>query len=131
MASFPPAPPGAMYPGPPAPPRAPAGHAAAAAPPMPDVPAWGRFGELPPLAPPMPPLPKWTALGEQELRKLDARREELLARRTLAIQKVREAFDGVEVRGGLDVDAAIRRAEAIRDALAPFDSGTRPDEAAR
>ena len=76
----------------------------------------------------------WTAKQEKEFQDARERADELSAARTLAAQaaiaKVQEALSGClrEYGDGLDYSEVILNADAIRDALAPFDSGVRQEK---
>lgn len=73
----------------------------------------------------MSTLEAWTAADEAALREMIARRDAVTQRRRAAVS---EAVDKFFYRGiDIDavVDALIEHAETVRDALKPFDSGTR------
>lgn len=70
----------------------------------------------------------WTFKDEMQLRDLEGRVQHLHRVRAAAVQRVGDVFTEAL---GVDLNAVnwplvIARAEALRDALEPFDSGTRP-----
>lgn len=63
---------------------------------------------------------KWTAKDEEALRELTERRKRIMAEN---VGRVAVIFDHVGInRDSVELDHIISNAEAIRDALAPFDS---------
>lgn len=67
----------------------------------------------------------WTAADEAALNEMAARREAVMEKRRAAVGAVVDAFyyGGI---GSVDiVDGLIEHADAVRDALKPYDSGAR------
>ena len=72
-------------------------------------------------------LDRWTAKDEAEIRDAKARIAEAEARRAAAVTRVRQTMLRwlEEAPTDEEVEKYIMRADEIRDALAPFDSGVR------
>ena len=73
----------------------------------------------------------WTAKQESEYHAIHKRADELSAARAKSIEKVRDVMDRClhDHGEGIDYSLVVLHAEAIRDALAPFDSGVRVEAA--
>ncbi len=72
--------------------------------------------------------PRWTQDDENDLQSMINRRTEFMSKTRKpvidAVQRIRHTLGAVHNEAQL-VDALIAHADAIRDALAPFDSGIR------
>ena len=70
----------------------------------------------------------WTRQDEEKLRAARAAVAELQLRRTEALRSLADALRFAGIKEG-NIELLIGHADAIRDALAPFDSGVRGPDA--
>lgn len=69
---------------------------------------------------------KWTTQDEAMLMELTERKQRIMEERRGEVRKVAEEIHVTNMLIDGLTDALIAHAEALRDALAPFDSGVRP-----
>jgi hypothetical protein len=68
----------------------------------------------------------WTAREESEFKELQSNLELAHKRRAVAVEALAAILNGLyNEDDGICVERAVRRADELRDALAPFDSGIR------
>lgn len=71
----------------------------------------------------------WNANDEQEMRRCEERLQEMRSKRKSYIAALKDILERIGLDEGYLSDAAvervIQRADALRDALQPFDSGVR------
>lgn len=77
---------------------------------------------------PLPAPVAWRKVDEERLKEIEDERTGLTNRRRAAEQNVAQVLRAAGVEG-FDINDIIASADAIRDALAPFDSGYRDGNA--